>query len=610
MFKHKSIPTSTSVEFVNVEPKSPMISQGVAKVLYLGPNRNGSYFTKDVVNRMIPSLYGVPIVGKYEVRKGDYLGHEKQMQRGLDGKVRTIPLTVPYGYVPENAKVWYQKFIDDDSVEREYLCCDVKLWTGRYPESYRILTKGNHQSMEIDPDTMKGEWTIADNDNSEYFMVSEAYFSALCILGQDIEPCFEGAGIAHEFSLTEEDKIFLFELDKAIEKVKGEYNMKNVKDYMSVEDVKLMLQAGSGEPEVSHVQDGLPTNATVTPADNIVTPAEGLATDANFEEGKEMPKPDCEVTKQEGDEAGKELEKAQTDPSSETPQQKSEAGKELEQLQQEEKKGEVPSENVEKPPFPPKEEGEKGKLKLEIDDVTGKPEIDDETGRLEVEDDIVEVPNAMNPAVSDGLDPVSKIDQIMSEDKDILETELLKKILELLEGKMGVAQQAVPPTDNAPALPQQPQETPTTTVQQAPPTQEIPQPQMPVEQPTQVEQIRRQFELELEQERANYAALEAKHEALMGEFNKLKEFKLQIEMNEKEQVIREYSMLPQSVLDDLREQAKVISKEDLEAKCALAFVKNSKREKKENNIISYSYGQAPQNDFLKDLEAAINKTSK
>lgn len=601
MFKHKSIPTSTSVEFINVEPKSPMISQGVAKVLYLGPNRNGSYFTKEVVNRMIPSLYGIPIVGKYEVNKGDFLGHEKQTKRGLDGRVRTIPLTVPYGYVPENAKVWYQKFIDDDSVEREYLCCDVKLWTGRYPESYRILTKGNHQSMEIDPHTMNGEWAIADNDNSEYFMVSEAYFSALCILGQDVEPCFEGAGIAHEFSLTEEDRLFLFELDKAIEKVKGEYNMKNVKDYMSVEDVKLMLQAGSGEPDVSHVQDGLPTNATVTPADNIATPAEGLATDANFEEGKEMPKPDCAVTEQEGEEAGKELEKSEQNPGSETPEQKSEAGKELEQLQQEEKKGEVPTENEEKPPFPPKkEEGEKPEI-----------DIDDETGKPEIEDDMEEVPNAMNPSVSDGLDPVSKIDQIMLEDKDILETELLKKILELLEGKIGVGNgQPVPPTENAPALPQQAQQNPVNTVEQSQPTQEIPQVEMPVEQSPQVEQIRRQFELEINKEKANYAALEAKHEALVGELNKLKEFKLQIEMNEKKQIIAEYSMLPQSVLDELSEQAKVISKEDLEAKCALAFVKSSKREKKENNMISYSYGQTPQNDFLKDLEAAINKTSK
>jgi hypothetical protein len=554
MFLHSSVPTSTTVEFVNFEPRSPLLSDAVVKVLYLGMNRNGSCFTKEVVNKMIPSLYGIPVVGKFDPRKGDFMGHEKQMKRGKNG-LEAVPLTIPYGYVPDNAKIWYQTFLDDDKVEREYLCCDVRLWTGRYPETFRILTQGNHQSMEIDPPTMTGEWTIADNDGAEYFMVNEAYFSALCILGQDVEPCFEGAGIAHEFSLTEEDKIFLFELDKAIAKVKGEYTMESVKEYMSVEDIKLMLQAGSGEPEVSHVQDGLPNGASITPADNIVSPAEGLATDANFEADEEKKEEVPPVSKEEG----------------------SEAGKELEQLGQEEKAGDVP-------PEPKKEEGEGEAPKSEEMPVPPMPE---------------EVPNAMNPQVADGLDPVSKIDQIMMEDKDILETELLKKIIELLEGKMGAV--PMPPVDNAGKPPVAPQAPP---VEPAQP----PVPPMPTEVPPQVEQIRRQYELEIAQEKANYEAEKAKNEALMDELCKLKEFKLQIEMNEKEKVIAEYSMLPQSVLDGLKEQAKVLSKPELEAQCALAFVKNSKKEIKENDMITYSYGQVPQNDFLQELELAINKT--
>jgi hypothetical protein len=556
MFLHSSVPTSTTVEFVNFEPRSPLLSDAVVKVLYLGMNRNGSCFTKEVVNKMIPSLYGIPVVGKFDPRKGDFMGHEKQMKRGKNG-LETVPLTIPYGYVPDNAKIWYQTFLDDDKVEREYLCCDVRLWTGRYPETFRILTQGNHQSMEIDPPTMTGEWTIADNDGAEYFMVNEAYFSALCILGQDVEPCFEGAGIAHEFSLTEEDKIFLFELDKAIAKVKGEYTMESVKEYMSVEDIKLMLQAGSGEPEVSHVQDGLPNGASITPADNIVSPAEGLATDANFEADEEKKEEVPPVSKEEG----------------------SEAGKELEQLGQEEKAGDVP-------PEPKKEEGEGGGEAPKAEEMPVPPMPE-------------EVPNAMNPQVADGLDPVSKIDQIMMEDKDILETELLKKIIELLEGKMGAV--PMPPVDNAGKPPVAPQAPP---VEPAQP----PVPPMPTEVPPQVEQIRRQYELEIAQEKANYEAEKAKNEALMDELCKLKEFKLQIEMNEKEKVIAEYSMLPQSVLDGLKEQAKVLSKPELEAQCALAFVKNSKKEIKENDMITYSYGQVPQNDFLQELELAINKT--
>lgn len=597
MFMNKSIPTSTSVEFINVEPQSPLMSKGVAKVLYLGPNRNGSIFTREVVDRMIPSLFGIPIVGKYEPKKGDFMGHEKKTQLGRNGRLETVPLTVPYGFVPENANVWYQSFTDNDSVEREYLCCDVKLWTGRYPEALRVTTQGNHQSMEIDPDTMMGEWTITDKEQTEYFMVSEAYFSALCILGQDVEPCFEGAGIASEFSLTEEERLFLFELDKAMKKVKGDYNMKNnVTEYMSVEDVKLMLQAGSGEPDVSHVApDAMPTNG-VTPADNIATPAEGLATDANFAENEEKPAPEAPPVGEPAPEAPVAEEPKKDFPPADNAEKKpEEGGEEAPKAEGEEPKKEGEGEN----PFPPKKEGEEAP--------EGAPVPEGLPGEEP------QIPNAMNQPVAEGLDPVSKIDQIMVEDKDVLETELLKKILELLEGRIsGVpvgAPQPVPPVENA-GLPQQPTMTPETAVATAP-GMEVPQPQMPVEQPSpEVAQIRRQFEKEIEEKRAEYEILEAKYDALVGEFAKLKEFKLQIEMNEKEQIIAEYSMLPQSVVDGLKEQAKDISKEDLEARCALAFVKSSKREKNDNGMFSYSYGEAPKDEFLLELEAAINKTNK
>ncbi len=582
MFKHTSVPTSTPVQITNVEPKSHMVSQGVVKVLYLGQNRNGSYFSKDVVNKMIPTLYGIPVVGKYEEKTGDYLGHEKKMTRGRDGRAKQKSLTIPYGYVPENAKVWFQTFLDDDLIEREYLCCDVKLWTGRYPEVTRVITKGNHQSMEIDEKTLEGDWAISDNGQGSCFMVSEACFSALCILGHDVEPCFEGAGIAHEFSLTEEDRLFLFELDKAIEKVKGEYDMKDLNNYMSVEDVKLMLQAGSGEPDVTHVQDGLPTNATVTPASHIATPAEGLATDANFAETETVKEEEVTVTEEQPvppvTEKKEEEEKVPAVP----------VKPETEMAEEEVKKEEVVEKKEEEVVEAPVEEKKEEVVETVEEPVA--PVVTEEVAPIL--DPMTDVEDAHNTTVAKDLDPVSKIDQIMVEDKDILETELLKKILELLEGRMGQTTEAVPPVENETVAP---------VVE--------PQTSMPAEAPVDVEQIRKQFEADLKDAKASYAALEAKHEALKGEFNKLKEFKVQIEMNEKEQVLNQYS-LPEQVVQQLKEQMAVVSKDDFEAKCALAFVKNSKEVKSNDNMISYSYVEAPKCDFLQDLENAIHKQNK
>lgn len=75
-------------------------------------------------------------------------------------------------------------------MEREYYCTYGVLWTGAYPESERVLEGKNGHSMELDPKTFKGTFTT--KNGKKCFAVSEASFLALCILGENVEPCFEG----------------------------------------------------------------------------------------------------------------------------------------------------------------------------------------------------------------------------------------------------------------------------------------------------------------------------------------------------------------------------------------------------------------------------------
>ena len=49
--------------------------------------------------------------------------------------------------------------------------------------------------MELDEETLKGHWSIDNNSNMEFFIIDDAIFSKLCILGEDVEPCFEGARV-------------------------------------------------------------------------------------------------------------------------------------------------------------------------------------------------------------------------------------------------------------------------------------------------------------------------------------------------------------------------------------------------------------------------------
>lgn len=218
--RHISIKLNTPCEFIDVVPINPLISKCQIKVCQVGesPNRNGSIITKEVARELANSLPGSPIVGRYLPEKNDFEEHSRDMVIE-DGELVFKDLTQPYGFVDLGAKVWFQKF-SDDGVEHEYLMTEGYIWTGRYPETQRIIEKGNNQSMELDPNSVNGVWSKDDNDYYEFFIINEAVISALCILGEDVEPCFEGASIGKvQFSLEDDFKTKLFSMMNEIKEI-------------------------------------------------------------------------------------------------------------------------------------------------------------------------------------------------------------------------------------------------------------------------------------------------------------------------------------------------------------------------------------------------------
>lgn len=214
--KHSSIKLNTPVEFVNVTSINPLISKCQIKVCYVGddPNRNGTVITKETAQQLAESLPGSPIVGYYNEHSEDFEEHNKIFEIS-NGEMKIVETTKPYGFVDIGAKVWFQKFLDDGKVEREYLMTEGYLWTGQYPECQRVITDGNNQSMELDPETLKGHWAESDNDYFDFFIINEAIISKLCILGEEFEPCFEGANVTAptiQFSFGDGFKTQLFSM--------------------------------------------------------------------------------------------------------------------------------------------------------------------------------------------------------------------------------------------------------------------------------------------------------------------------------------------------------------------------------------------------------------
>ena len=245
--RHISIKLNTPCEFIDIVPLNPLISKCQIKVCYVGeqPNRNGSVITEEVAREMARSLPGSPIVGRYLEDKKDFEEHSREMSI-KNGELVFEDVTQPYGFVDLGAKVWFQDF-SDDGVTHKYLMTEGYIWTGRYPEAQRIIDKGNNQSMELDQKSLNGNWSTNLNEGYEFFIINEAVISALCILGEDVEPCFEGASIEKvQFALEDSFKTELFSMMNEIKEFlsKGgkpvEDNEKIIDEVTSVEETEVV----------------------------------------------------------------------------------------------------------------------------------------------------------------------------------------------------------------------------------------------------------------------------------------------------------------------------------------------------------------------------------
>lgn len=163
-------------------------ARGSLKVLYLGENRNGSYFTKDAVERALPSLKNVPIVCHWDSESGEIGGHDMEVAVDSSGELYLKNLTEPCGVVPDHAVFRFVTDCDEDGNEHEYLVIDgVLLWKRQDVYSHIIndLDGKVKHSMEINV------FDGSKNANG-YYNIREFEFTALCLL-ESCEPCFQGS---------------------------------------------------------------------------------------------------------------------------------------------------------------------------------------------------------------------------------------------------------------------------------------------------------------------------------------------------------------------------------------------------------------------------------
>lgn len=194
MIRLKNINLPTHFEIGEVEPDTRFQKVKIY-IAHTGENLNNSVFSKEVLEKMSPTLAHVPIlgvIGKNGNNEDDFRGHGKEITwNGHDIEINFK--TSAYGFIGEDHNAHFET-----TGGKEWLVADGYLWT-RFDEVMELFENSNGskgQSMEIID-------TDGYIDNQGRVVFEDGKFAGLCILGDDVPPAMTGSTISTEFERNE-----------------------------------------------------------------------------------------------------------------------------------------------------------------------------------------------------------------------------------------------------------------------------------------------------------------------------------------------------------------------------------------------------------------------
>lgn len=247
------------------------------RVMYTGKNRNKTSISKAAVERAIHTIYNCPIVCNYNIEEDTIGGHDVDVI-STDRGIKIVNLTDAIGVIPAGAEYHWEEVTDGDETH-EYLCIGGVLWK-RTPAYEKIKRDGiEGQSMEIDVTSGK---TV-----DGYYEIEDFSFTAFCILGDSVEPCFESAAI-ETFSLA----MYKQNIARMMEDFKREYSMVIT---ASADDIdKDSLKGGEGKLNVDELMakyglsaEEIEFNIDEIPAEELEAKFAEIAKKKTFGDGDE-----------------------------------------------------------------------------------------------------------------------------------------------------------------------------------------------------------------------------------------------------------------------------------------------------------------------------------
>ena len=171
-------------------------------VMHTGANLNKTSFTKDAINKAVPTIRNTPILGyvvdELDEEDKDFKGHEHEL-RITDKDVKYVYAGQAYGVIPESCNPRWIVKDDGTGIEREYLRVDGLIWT-KFSDPVDIFTRDGTKNHRVELTDM----ACGPADKNGNVPVGSFKFDGCCILSTtdpSIKPAMTGSCVTANFSV-------------------------------------------------------------------------------------------------------------------------------------------------------------------------------------------------------------------------------------------------------------------------------------------------------------------------------------------------------------------------------------------------------------------------
>lgn len=241
-------------------------------VMHTGANLNKTSFTKDTINKAVPTIRNTPILGyvvdELDEEDKDFKGHEHEL-RITDKDVKYVYAGQAYGVIPESCNPRWIVKDDGTGIEREYLRVDGLIWT-KFSDPVDIFTRDGTKNHSVELTDM----ACGPADKNGNVPVGSFKFDGCCILSTtdpSIKPAMTGSCVTANFSVEDitaqiRDRLYEYQA------IQQNYTAQN--DNPSDEEKGDTTPMNENEIKTPGVEENQ------VPAENTVTPTEPAGNDA------------------------------------------------------------------------------------------------------------------------------------------------------------------------------------------------------------------------------------------------------------------------------------------------------------------------------------------